>query len=423
MSDQPVGYKLTERQRLDWLRLSRTEGVGPRTFRTLINRYGGASEALEALPSLLTRNGRIGRVTTLTEAEDEMATGARYGVRFVAMGEPDYPRYLRLIDSAPPILCIRGVNTVFERPGVAIVGSRNASASGLKMAELLAEGLGRQHCVVISGLARGIDARAHRGSLQTGTVAVLAGGQDRLYPVEHAELLDAILETGAVVSEMPMGWEPRGRDFPRRNRIISGLSIGVIVVEAAMRSGSLITARFATEQGMDVFAVPGSPLDPRAEGTNDLIREGATLIGSVEHVMAALAPVLGRDDWPPQAQESQLDQGEEPLWDELEMDERGFEDAPSDHALRTKRNPAAMEGDGDGKYWDHDELTPKKLLTQLLGPAPVSIDDLVRLTGRSVSLVQTVLLELELEGLIERHGGGLISIMPLEGTLVLNSEP
>jgi DNA processing protein len=374
------------------------------------------------LPSLLTRSGRIGRVTTLAEAEDEMATGARYGVRFVAMGEPDYPRYLRMIDSAPPVLCIRGVNTVFERPGVALVGSRNASASGLKMAEHFAEGLGRQHCVVISGLARGIDARAHRGSLQTGTIAVLAGGQDRLYPAEHAELLDAILETGAVVSEMPMGWEPRGRDFPRRNRIISGLSIGVIVVEAAMRSGSLITARFAAEQGRDVFAVPGSPLDPRSEGTNDLIREGATLIGSVEHVMAALAPVLGRDDWPPQAQEGHLNQGEEPLWDELELDERGFEDAPTTLALR-KRNPVALGGDDDGTYADTHELTPKELLTQLLGPSPVSINDLVRLTGRSVSLVQTVLLELELEGLIERHGGGLISIMPLEGTLVLNSVP
>ncbi len=423
MSDQPVGYKLTERQRLDWIRLSRTEGVGPRTFRTLINRYGGASEALEALPTVLSRQGRIGRVTTLAEAEDEMAVGSRYGVRFVAMGEPDYPRLLRGIDSAPPILGIRGVGAVFDRPGVAIVGSRNASAAGLKMAEILGEGLGRQHCVVISGLARGIDARAHRGSLKTGTVAVLAGGHDKVYPAEHGELLEAILETGAVVSEMPMGWEPRGRDFPRRNRIISGLSLGVIVVEAAMRSGSLITARFATEQGRDVFAVPGSPLDPRAEGTNDLIREGATLIGTVEHVLSALAPVMGRDDWPPQARESEIDPTQEPLWDELELDEKGFAEQGSGLLQRLAPFPVVTGGDDDGNRGEDEALKPKDVLRQLLGPSPVSVDDLVRLTGRSASLVQTVLLELELEGLIERHGGGLVSILPLEGEQVVNSAP
>jgi DNA processing protein len=396
--------------------------VGPRTFQTLINRFGGASAAIEALPSLLARNGRIGRVTTLSEAEDEMAVGLRYGVRFIAMGEPDYPRYLRAIDSAPPIICVRGGQSVFGRPGVAIVGSRNASAAGLKMAEILAEGLGRHHCVVISGLARGVDARAHGASLQTGTIAVLAGGHDRVYPAEHAELLDAILETGAVVSEMPMGWEPRGRDFPRRNRIISGLSLGVIVVEAAVRSGSLITARFATEQGRDVFAVPGSPLDPRAEGTNDLIREGATLIGSIDHVMSALGPLLGRDDWPMQAQESEPDTDQEPLWDELEIDDTGFnEQAVGNLRHSIRGNSSLVEGESGGLT--DAELTPRALLKQLLGPSPISVDDLVRLTGRAASIVQTVLLELELEGLIERHGGGLISIMPLEGTRTLNSEP
>ena len=419
MSNQPLGHRLTDRQRIDWLRLTRTEGVGPRTFRTLINRYGGAGDALKALPSLLTRNGRIGRVTTVAEAEDELALGARYGVTFVALGEPDYPKYLRIIESAPPILCIRGMGEVFNRPGVAIVGSRNASATGLKMAEQLAAGLGREHCVVISGLARGIDARAHRSSLQTGTVAVLAGGHDKLYPAEHAELLDAILEKGAVVTEMPMGWEPRGRDFPRRNRIISGLSLGVIVVEAALRSGSLITARFATEQGRDVFAVPGSPLDPRAEGTNDLIREGATLIGSVEHVMQAIAPILGRDDWPPEAFESARPVEDEPLWDELDLDERGFAEPALPPIRLTLAN---LDADVE-HHPDEERLTPKALLKQLLGPSPIAVDDLVRLTGRSVVLVQTVLLELELEGLIERHGGGLVSLMPIEGQAGPSSAP
>ncbi|NBQ40009.1 MAG: DNA-processing protein DprA, partial [Alphaproteobacteria bacterium] len=188
MSDQAVGHKLTDRQRLDWLRLSRTEGVGPRTFRTLINRYGGAGEALAALPSLLAHQGRIGRVTTVTEAEDEMALASRYGVRFVAMGEPDYPPLLRVIDSAPPIIGVRGRVSILSKPSVAIVGSRNASAAGLKMAGLLAADLGNLAFVVVSGLARGIDASAHRASLSSGTVAVLAGGHDRPYPDEHRDL-------------------------------------------------------------------------------------------------------------------------------------------------------------------------------------------------------------------------------------------
>ncbi len=415
MSDQPIGQKLTDRQRIDWLRLSRTEGVGPRTFRTLINRYGGASAALDALPSLLVRNGRIGRVTTLTEAEDEIALAERYGVRFRAMGEPEYPRLLRMIDSAPPMIGLRGTSSVFERPSVAIVGSRNASGAGLKMAEMLASDLGRAHCVVVSGLARGIDAHAHHASLGTGTVAVLAGGHDKIYPSENQELLDRILEKGAAISEMPMGWEPRGRDFPRRNRIISGLSLGVIIVEAALRSGSLITARFATEQGRDVFAVPGSPLDPRAEGTNDLIREGATLIGSAEHVISALAPVLGRDDWPPQAQEGSRSSRDEPLWDELDLDHRGFGESQSKIDLPVRKMPVALDEEGNGPHRAYAEQTPKQILHELMGPSPLPIDDLVRLSGQPASIVQTLLLELELDGLIERHGGGLVSAIATEG--------
>jgi DNA processing protein len=238
--------------RLDWLRLIRTPNVGPRTFRTLVNHFGGAR----------------------ADAEREIAAAEKLGVALVALGEPSYPPRLQMIDDAPPLVAIRGQAPAFALPMVAVVGSRNASGAGMKFTQRIARELGEAGFAVVSGLARGIDAAAHRASLATGTIAVLAGGHDRVYPAEHVELLGAILSAGAALSEMPLGWEPRGRDFPRRNRLISGLSLGVVIVEAAKRSGSLITARFALEQGREVFAVPGSPLDPRAEGTNGLIKQG-----------------------------------------------------------------------------------------------------------------------------------------------------
>src|SRR5712692_4145631 len=230
--------QLTDEQRLDWLRLIRSDHVGPRTFRALINHLGGARAALAGLPDLARRGGLRGppRILSREDAAREIAAARSHGVRLVATGEPDYPQRLKMIDDAPPLLAVRG----------------NAGAG----------------FAIVSGLARGIDAAAHRGSLATGTVAVLAGGQDKIYPPEHASLAEAIPADGALVSEMPMGWEPRARDFPRRNRLISGLAAGVVIVEAAKRSGSLITARFALEQGREVFAVPGSPLDPRSEGSN-----------------------------------------------------------------------------------------------------------------------------------------------------------
>jgi DNA processing protein len=257
---------------------------------------------------------------------------------------------------------------------VAMVGSRNASAAGAKIAAQLARDLGEAGFVVVSGLARGIDAAAHRASLATGTVAVLAGGHDRIYPAEHAPLLDAIIEDGAAVSEMPLGWEPRARDFPRRNRLISGLSVGVVIVEAAQRSGSLITARFALEQGREVFAVPGSPLDPRAQGANSLLKQGATLVTEAADVVAAIEPILGRDFKRP---------------------------APPMEAPQFETE-AAGAGEPDGHA--HDDIAG------LLGPTPVAIDDLVRLSGASAATVRRVLLELELAGRIERHGGGLVSM-------------
>ncbi|HEU5276616.1 MAG TPA: DNA-processing protein DprA, partial [Xanthobacteraceae bacterium] len=287
---------LTDSQRLDWLRLIRSENVGPRTFRVLMDRYGSARAALAALPELARRGGAHAnpRICSEKDAERELRAARERGVTLVATGEPDYPERLREIDDAPPLLAVRGERPTLARPMLAMVGSRNASAAGQKFAERLARDLGDAGFVIVSGLARGIDACAHRASVATGTVAVLAGGHDRVYPAEHAGLLDAILAEGAAVSEMPLDWEPRSRDFPRRNRLISGVALGVIVVEAALRSGSLITARLAAEQGREVFAVPGSPLDPRAEGTNNLIKQGATPVTEANDVIAVTQPILGR---------------------------------------------------------------------------------------------------------------------------------
>ena len=364
--------RLSDEQRLDWLRLIRSDNVGPRTFRDLINRYGGAHAALAALPSLARRGGASGPALIFPreDAERELAAAKARGVAFIALGEPDYPQRLQMIDDPPPLLSVRGKLSALARPLVAIVGSRNASAAGLKFAERIARDLGQAGFGIVSGLARGIDAAAHRGSLASGTIAVLAGGHDRIYPAEHADLLESILADGAALSEMPIGWEPRARDFPRRNRLISGLSAGVIIIEAARRSGSLITARLAGEQGREVFAVPGSPLDPRAEGTNGLLKQGATLVTEAADVIAVLEPILGRTlDLP--AQEPDL-------------------------VPRLDGEPGEDQ---------------RSRIVSLLGPTPVAIDDLVRLSQTSAAIVRMVLLELEIAGRLERHGGGLVSLI------------
>jgi DNA processing protein len=362
---------LSEEQRIDWLRLARSENVGPRTFRALIDHYGSARTALAVLPELARRGGaaRPARICSREEAERELAAGRRIGVHYVALVEPAYPARLRAIDDAPPVLGVRGAASALACPAVAIVGSRNASGAGIKMAERLARQLGEAGFMIISGLARGIDAAAHRASLATGTIAVLAGGHDRVYPAEHAPLLETILTNGAAVSEMPLGWEPRGRDFPRRNRLISGLAMGVIVVEAAHRSGSLITARSALEQGREVFAVPGSPLDPRAEGTNSLLKQGATLVTEVTDVIGVLGPMLERP-------------------------------------LRTP----VQEGEPDFRSPVDPDSTDRARIVELLSPTPIAIDDLVRLAASSPAAVRVVLLELDLAGRLVRHSGGLVSI-------------
>jgi DNA processing protein len=312
------------------------------------------------------------RVYPRADAEREIKTAKASGAALVALGEADYPGRLAMIDDAPPLLAVRGKHSALAQPMVAIVGARNASAAGVKVAERLARDIGEAGFVIASGLARGIDAAAHRASLATGTIAVLAGGQDRIYPAEHAPLAEAILAEGAVITEMPFGYEPRARDFPRRNRLISGLAVGVVVIEAARRSGSLITSRLALEQGREVFAVPGSPLDPRCEGSNGLLKQGATLVTEAADVVTVLRPILGQPiDWAAQEPERS---------------------PPSP--------PGAEPGAGE-----------RTRIIALLGPTPVLMDDLVRLSGSSPAIVRAVLLELEIAGRLERRGGGLVSLI------------
>ncbi|MHC2746952.1 DNA processing protein [Bradyrhizobium diazoefficiens] len=345
---------------------------GPRTFRSLVDHFGTARAALERLPDLARRGGaaRSGRICSADEAKAELAASRKFGIAWLAPGEDGYPARLSTLDDAPPLLAVRGDTTTLMRPMIAIVGSRNASGAGLKFAGQLARELGEAGFIIISGLARGVDQAAHRTSVESGTIAVLAGGHDCIYPPEHGDLLTSILDhAGAAISEMPLGHEPRARDFPRRNRLISGASLGVVVVEAAHRSGSLITARMAAEQGREVFAVPGSPLDPRAAGTNDLIKQGATLVTEAADVINAVAPIMERP----------------PMIPAREPDSGPFESDPQTH--------------------DRDQIT------DLLGPVPIGLDDLVRMSGASPAIVRTVLLELELAGRLERHGGGLVSLL------------
>jgi DNA processing protein len=361
---------LTDAERIDRLRLIRSDNVGPRTFRSLINHFGSARVALQRLPDLARRGGadRPGRICSEEDARAELAASQRIGVSLLAPEETGYPPRLATLDDAPPLLGVRGALDALMRPMLAIVGSRNASGAGLKFAGTLARDLSEAGFVIVSGLARGIDQAAHRASLKGGTVAVLAGGHDRIYPPEHEDLLASLLESGgAAISEMPMGHVPRARDFPRRNRLISGAALGVVVVEAALRSGSLITARIAAEQGREVFAVPGSPLDPRAAGTNDLIKQGATLTTEAADVISAVEPIMGR---PLQLRE--------PDDDPLDV-----EPANSDRAR----------------------------IVGLLGPAPILLDDLIRMAGATPAVVRAVLLELELAGKLERQGGGLVSMI------------
>ncbi|MBC8131175.1 MAG: DNA-protecting protein DprA [Rhizobiaceae bacterium] len=367
------GIRLGADQRLAWLRLIRSENVGPVTFRALVNRYGGAEAALAALPELAARGGskRAIRITSPAVAEAELATAERLGARFVCLGEPDFPPSLRAADGAPPVIAIMGSAETLCRSSVAIVGARNASLAGIKFARHLAFELGKAGFSTVSGVARGIDAAAHEASLDSGTVGVFAGGLDKPYPSENKPLMRRIVDSGGcLVSEMPFGWEPRAVDFPRRNRVVAGLALGLVVVEAAMRSGSLISARLAGELGRLVFAVPGSPLDPRAAGTNRLLKEGAIIVTEAADIVDALRPLDER-----MAPGRRLDV-EEPA-------------AERDEAV---------------------SATERERIIEALGPTPVAVDDIIDHTGASPGAVQLTLLELDLAGRLERHSDGRVSL-------------
>ena len=401
--------RLSDAQRFDWLRLIRSDNVGPRTFLALVNNLGGARAALEALPELARRGGakRPIRVANPDEIERELIAARKAGVRFVALGEPEYPPALRQIDSAPPILALRGREEALQQPAIAIVGSRNASAAGAAFADRLARGLGAAGYVVVSGLARGIDQCAHVASLETGTIGVLAGGHARPYPPEAVALLPRIAEFGAVLSEMPIEWEPRGRDFPRRNRLVSGLSLGTVVVEAARGSGSLITARFAAEQNREVFAAPGSPLDPRAEGTNDLLRDGANICARVEDVLAVIDPVRARDpfaDFREDPSRSEPEEGE-PLWGEQPL-------LGVDPLKIPRASPGAELDEARAPAFDLGEEATLRRIESLLGPSPISVDDLARFAEVDVKRARMAIVELDLAGRIEHSGGDRVALLP-----------
>ncbi|KQM68010.1 DNA processing protein DprA [Sphingomonas sp. Leaf17] len=356
------------------LRLIRTTGIGPVTYRQLIARFGDAASAIAALPMLARRGG--GNAPALPDRhviEREMAATAKLGARYLFIGDPDYPPLLTELENAPPVMTCRGDIALAMRPCVAIVGARNASAAAVRFARELGHALAESGTTVVSGLARGVDTAAHVGALGAGTgpgggtIGVIASGIDIVFPPENRELQDHVANDGLLIAEQPPGTEPRARLFPYRNRIIAGLARGTVVVEAVPKSGSLITARLAAEAGREVMAVPGSPLDPRAQGCNLLIREGATLIQTADDILEQIRPIDPRSVRAPSG---------------------SYAGPPPEDASERDRTRVAA----------------------LLGPVPVSVDELVRQSGSAPAIVQTVLLELELAGRLERHAGGRVSL-------------
>ena len=364
---------LSDAERLQWLRLSRTENVGPVTFYRLIERFGTPDEALKALPELAKRGGRKAplKAPDMGYIEREFEHLKKLGGHMVVAADDAYPLSLSAADDAPPVLSVLGNPALLNQSCIAMVGSRNASINGRKFAEKMAADLGKKNQIIVSGLARGIDTAAHKGALESGTIAVVAGGIDVVYPPENQRLYEEIIEKGAVVAESPMGQKPFAQSFPKRNRIVSGISRAVIVVEANMRSGSLITARLAGEQGRDVYAIPGHPMDPRAAGTNHLIREGATLARSADDIMEGLMDFTGNA----MRDQASLIPFEAPM--------ETIDNAPSD---------------------GHD------LILENLSYTSTGIDELVRATHLSVGQVQTILLDLELAGRIKRLPGAKVSL-------------
>lgn len=355
--------------RLAWLRLARSEGVGPVTFGRLIETYGEPQRALDAVPGLARRGGRAAplKLFAADDARRELDAAAKIGARLLIWTDPDFPPLLRAAEPVPPLIYALGDPALLSRRALAIVGARNASAGGRKLAEDIAASAAAAGLLVVSGLARGIDTAAHTGAVATGTAAVLAGGVDNIYPPENARLHARIAAEGVIVSEMPPGTTPQAAHFPRRNRIISGLSLGTVVVEAAIGSGSLITARYALEQNREVFAVPGSPIDPRARGCNDLIRQGAILTETIDDILPALraAPLAAREPDAPRYE------------------------PPGDDAVDAAR----------------------PIIVELLSPTPIAIDELARRAGLPAAIVMSVLLELELAGRLHRSPGQLVALI------------
>jgi DNA processing protein len=363
---------LSHAERRDWLRLYRSENVGPATFFRLLERFGTPAKALELLPSMARQGG--GRkalgVCSIAAAERELEALERLNARLIASVESDFPATLRPLETAP-LLIVRGNPALLNGQAVAVVGARNASALGRRMAKNLAIDLGENGYVVVSGMARGIDTAAHEGAMARGTVAVLAGGVDIVYPQENRGLYERLLAEGCIISEISPGTQPQAAHFPRRNRLISGLSLGVVVVEAAPKSGSLITARIALDQGREIFAVPGSPFDPRCQGTNGLIKQGATLTESAADVLDVLAP--------------------------------------PDKFRCTRTVPNAVETAEPG---DDELVEARKIILPALAPAPVMVDEIIRQCQLSPAVVSMVLVELELAGRLERHPDNQISLLP-----------
>lgn len=355
--------------RLARLRLIRTPTIGPVTYRQLLARFGSAERAIEALPDLAARGGgKPPRIADAATVKREIARVETLGARYLFIDDADYPPLLAELDNAPAVMTIRGDSALFARTSVAMVGARNASAAACRFARGLAVELGREGVVIVSGLARGLDTAAHQGSLATGTIGVIASGIDIAFPPENRALQEQVAEQGLLIAEQPPGSEPLARNFPHRNRVIAGLATGTVVVEAAPRSGSLITARLAAEAGRDVMAVPGSPLEPRAQGCNLLIREGATLVQSAADILETIRPIDPR-------------------------------------MVRAPASPF------DGRPGGEPDDADRRALTGLLGPVPVAIDELIRQSGLPPATVALVLLELELAGRIERHAGGRVSLI------------
>ncbi|MEM7423335.1 MAG: DNA-processing protein DprA [Pseudomonadota bacterium] len=384
----PILHARLDEERFARLRLARSQNVGPRTYSHLIRRFGSAQNALDALPELAARGGRAGYTACpLSAIEDELDAALKADAHMFQIGDPGYPALLAQIDPVPPILWIRGNVDLAARNTIGIVGARNASALGLRTARRIARELGTKDHVIVSGLARGIDAAAHEASLETGTIAVLAGGMDQPYPPENLHLLDRIAEAGMILTEVPFGVKPTGKHFPRRNRLISGLSRGVVLIEAAARSGSLITARFALEQGREAMACPGAPEDPRAAGCNQLIRDGAALIrhaGDVDEALAAPRTLTFMEEGT-----------------EFEFDADFFNDG-------TLRDDYDALTDFDEEGGGHGEEAIAEQIMGLLGPQPVEIDEIARQCGLTAQELSLPILELDLAGRIEIRPGGMI---------------